>query len=226
MCIRDRHWPLGPEVHRLAAELLVGSVCSYFSRLSTEQLAAVSSRTPGQLRSGKLSVEDLALLAGQATCDYFLCGPAPWMAALRRDLLACGIDSQRIHWESFGSANPLDSAANPSTSTAIALGAAHDSSSPGNATLAATGQSGTWPVRFEHSGVDACWSDPSQSLWELARQHRVEIPSGCLSGACGSCRVKLLAGQVHYDRPVAVELGEGECLTCIARPSTPCTLDA
>ncbi len=223
------HWPLGPEVHRLADELEFASVISYFSRLSSDQLSAAASRTPGKLLSGKFSVVDLALTPGQPASDYYLCGPTAWMESLRRDLLSCGVDPQRIHWESFGSASPLDSA----TSASVTIGpnatsdkASVESSSAGTSLLAADQSSTTWPVRFEHSGIDASWSDPTQTLWELARQHRVEIASGCLSGACGSCRVKLLAGQVEYDRPVAVELVEGECLTCIARPCTPCVLDA
>jgi predicted ferric reductase len=33
--------------------------------------------------------------------DVYLCGPDPWMDALRRDLLAAGCDPRRIHSESF-----------------------------------------------------------------------------------------------------------------------------
>lgn len=33
--------------------------------------------------------------------DVFLCGPAPWMEALRRDLRAAGVPAGRIHSESF-----------------------------------------------------------------------------------------------------------------------------
>lgn len=34
--------------------------------------------------------------------DVFLCGPEPWMAAVRRDLRAAGVSADRIHSEAFG----------------------------------------------------------------------------------------------------------------------------
>lgn len=34
--------------------------------------------------------------------DVFLCGPEPWMAAVRRDLRAAGVPADRIHSEAFG----------------------------------------------------------------------------------------------------------------------------
>ena len=143
---------------------------------------------------------------------YSLCdnsNPNGWMAELRGELSAAGVAAERVHWESFGSTAPSQTEA----------GRLAPSCELGEVEQALA-------VRFEHSQVDAAWSDPQQSLWELARQHNVDLPSGCLSGVCGCCRVKLLEGEVVYDRPVSVELAEDECLTCVARPKTACRLDA
>ena len=41
------------------------------------------------------------LPADPRTCDVFLCGPSPWMQAVRRDLRAAGVPARSIHAESF-----------------------------------------------------------------------------------------------------------------------------
>jgi ferredoxin len=49
---------------------------------------------------------------------------------------------------------------------------------------------------------------------------------GCKRGGCGVCKVRLLLGEVRYERPVAVsvltddERVEGICLSCRAVPIT------
>lgn len=41
-------------------------------------------------------------LAGDVTdVDVYVCGPIPWMAALRRDLRSAGVPAERIHSEAF-----------------------------------------------------------------------------------------------------------------------------
>jgi ferredoxin len=52
-------------------------------------------------------------------------------------------------------------------------------------------------------------------------RHGVEMNSHCREGLCGTCRVKLLHGQVLYPngRPLAY-IREGEILPCSCRPTT------
>ena len=123
------------------------------------------------------------------------------MQSLRDGLLKGGAAADRIHWESFGTAEP-------------------------NTTKACDLSRGSRNVRFVKSQTDAEWHDPEQTVWELAREHEVELPSGCLSGVCGSCRVKLISGEVEYDRDISLELAGGECLTCVAKPKTDLVIDA
>ncbi len=205
------HWPLGQSLHQTMDSSHAIRVVSYFSRLREEDLQSLGQRLSGALRVGKFTALD-ALEADSAAsleCDYFLCGPNDWMTKLRNELSEAGVAANHVHWESFGSTAASPTEANRFSSSRE-LNEAEQALS----------------VRFEHSRVDATWSDPQQSLWELARQHHVDLPSGCLSGVCGCCRVKLLEGEVVYDRPVSIELAEDECLTCIARPKTACRLDA
>ncbi|MEZ6149503.1 MAG: iron-sulfur cluster-binding domain-containing protein [Pirellulaceae bacterium] len=202
------HWPLGQSLHQTMNSKNVIRVVSYFSRMREENLLSLGQRLPGELCVGKFTSTDALAAATGLDCDYFMCGPNEWMTRLRDELCAAGVAAERVHWESFGSiASSQVAVDQPSPS--------HELAQVENALM----------VRFEHSQVDAAWTDPQQSLWELARQHHVDLPSGCLSGVCGCCRVKLLEGEVIYDRPISVELSEGECLTCVARPKTACRLD-
>ena len=121
------------------------------------------------------------------------------MTALREQLTARGVPAEQIHWESFGGTNAILTDA----------------------------QSAVQPhaVEFVRSGIHASLEGPEQSLWELAQANEILIPSGCLSGVCGSCRVKLLKGTVQYDRQISEGLAGDECLTCVARPTSDVALD-
>lgn len=60
------------------------------------------------------------------------------------------------------------------------------------------------------------------------RQH-LALPFGCQSGGCGSCRVRLLKGEVAYpfDPPALskAEVEAGYILMCLAQPKTDLTLE-
>lgn len=201
---KDRqHWPLGKNLHQAALGGRNLHVETYFSRETQADLEALQHQYPGQIHAGRLDVQQIHRPdpnADKSNSDYFLCGPASWMESIRESLIQQGVNPARVHWESFGSVPTGKPSQGDASQQAI-------------------------PVSFVRSDVSTHWHDPEQSLWELAREHRVEIPSGCLSGVCGSCRVQLLSGQVEYDRPVGIELGDDECLSCIARPVTECRLD-
>ena len=52
----------------------------------------------------------------------------------------------------------------------------------------------------------------------------LEVPFSCTSGVCGTCRCKLMAGQVRMDRNFALDKAEvaaGFVLACQAHPLTP-----
>ncbi len=197
-----QHWPLGQTLHSWARRSSVCQVTSFFSRANRPDLTELTKTIPPRaLLIGKFDASHALQSLPDDDCDYFLCGPNAWMEELRTGLLAASVPENRIHWESFGSVS------NPVTLPDEKLGT-------------------SLSVSFAASGVDAQWNSADHSLWELAREHQVDIPSGCLSGVCGCCRVKLLSGQVTYDREVSIELAEDECLACIARPKTDCRIDA
>lgn len=200
------HWPLGECLHEWQRDFPNIQIQSYFSRASESEISELAKALAGETHRGKFGVEQ-ALQANATAiaptgehCDFFMCGPDPWMQSLRGGLLEAGIAEEQLHWESFGATGTQPKLPNAEAADAV-------------------------EVRFEHSQVDAQWSDSEQTLWELARESDVEIPSGCLSGVCGCCRVKLLQGEVQYDREVSIELAKDECLTCVSRPTSPVVLD-
>jgi ferredoxin-NADP reductase len=193
------HWPLGPEVHSYCKKQDSCRVYSYLSRATTNSLQLLASQHPGTFRTGKFTASEVHQAVGTPHSHYFICGPKDWMIALREQLAAWGVPSEQIHWESFGEVG-------------ISLNNAQS-----------THQAHT--IEFSRSGLKTTMEGTEQSLWELAQANEIAIPSGCLSGVCGSCRVKLLKGTVQYVRPISASLASDECLTCVARPTSDLKLD-
>lgn len=193
-------WPLGRAIHQWQSDFASLQAHTFLSRADQEEIELLTQELPGEFHAGKFDGITAANLADYPDADYFMCGPDAWMEQMREQLVDCGVAAERIHWESFGS---------------------HTS-----AITTTTEQFDTHTVRFTLSEAESEWSDPDQTLWELAKAAHIELPSGCLSGVCGSCRVKLVSGQVQYDRQIGVELASGECLTCVARPITDLVLEA
>lgn len=60
---------------------------------------------------------------------------------------------------------------------------------------------------------------PEQSIVEVAREHGVDILTGCENGQCGTCLVKVVEGEVdHRDRALLPEKrAEGWMCACVSR---------
>ncbi|WP_338022529.1 2Fe-2S iron-sulfur cluster-binding protein [Argonema antarcticum] len=72
--------------------------------------------------------------------------------------------------------------------------------------------------------------DGQQFILDIAEQQGVNIPSSCRSGTCGTCKQKLLEGEVKYEgEPDALEESDREqgfILTCISHPIGRVAIDA
>ena len=71
--------------------------------------------------------------------------------------------------------------------------------------------------------------ESDESILPAAIRQGVGLPYGCRDGACGSCKSKLLEGQVVHGPHQTKALSEAEeaagfVLTCCARPQTDCVL--
>jgi len=81
-------------------------------------------------------------------------------------------------------------------------------------------------VLFSRSNISATWTPKNGSILEFGESLGLELKFGCRMGRCGSCALKLSEGEVQYLMTPEVEVREGNCLTCIAMPSTRVVLDA
>jgi ferredoxin len=69
-------------------------------------------------------------------------------------------------------------------------------------------------------------ADPDESLLRALARAGLRYRVGCRRGGCGICKVRLLLGEVRYERPIAAsvltddEQVEGICLSCRAVPMT------
>ena len=139
-----------------------------------------------------------------ASPDFFLCGPPPFMDASRAILTGLGVKPERIMQESFGSSVPK-------------------SAQPDSA-AAETGV----VVEFVRSGK-TCAVRSGQTLLEAAEEHGVGIPSSCRQGQCGTCKTKLLEGDVRMDAEEGLDpdsRAQGFVLTCVGHADGVVKLDA
>jgi uncharacterized protein len=148
---------------------------------------------------------DMALIKKMLRVPEFpiyLCGPGTFMETLVPELLAWGCAEDDVHYEAFG----------PST--------VKKSDEP--AAVVST----NIRVTLEQSQQTLAWSPDAHSILDLAERQGITLPSGCRSGNCGMCAMKLKAGQVRYATKPAADVQAGHCLTCVAAPTADITLEA
>ncbi|MBL4837517.1 MAG: pyridoxamine 5'-phosphate oxidase family protein [Kordiimonadaceae bacterium] len=151
--------------------------------------AVIPGASTGRMDANWLEAQKLPLDGA-----YYLCGPKGFMQMVYDWLVARGVDDEQIHFEAFGP------------------------SSLKRAVETRVREHTSVPVRFEASGVSLTWDAAEKTLLELAEETGVDAPFSCRSGSCGSCAVKLLKGNVAYDKPPAYPVAEGEALLCCAVP--------
>ncbi len=153
---------------------------------------------------GFATVDLLKSMLPNHSCQFYLCGPPPFMQSLHDGLLEWGIKESKIAYEQFG----------PSTirkKTTAEDTAKHDEPDP---------------VTFSESDEIVLWSANHQNLLELAEAHDIPIESGCRAGSCGTCETAILNGKVRYLNGQEVSCNPGCCLPCVAVPDGPLELEA
>lgn len=156
--------------------------------------------------------------------DAYMCGPEPFMDCARGLLEELGFDMSRLHQESFGGVRTA--AANKSAPVRQEVaGAAPVAPVVETETTAPVG---TIAVEFARSGKTAM-TDGKLPLLDFAEANDVELDYSCRSGSCGSCKAKLLKGEVDQATDEGLDAAEkvaGFILTCVATPKTDVVLDA
>jgi ferredoxin-NADP reductase/predicted pyridoxine 5'-phosphate oxidase superfamily flavin-nucleotide-binding protein len=202
--------PFRPELNRLLDGL--GDAVRIVRLLSQPETDAregedydLTGRIDADLLKATLEVEDYDQL------DFVLCGPGSFTQAMYDSLRDMDIRDSRIHAETFG----------PSTLRRILDPDAVVIEQPPVATTSV-------PVVFERSAKEARWKPDSGSLLELAESRGLRPEFSCRGGSCGTCKTRLISGEVSYPQVPAEVPGAGEVLICCAVPaqgSQPLVLD-
>jgi ferredoxin-NADP reductase len=138
--------------------------------------------------------------------EVFCCGPAPFMAAVRKILETSAFDMARYHEESFLFED---------------LAPAADEPKP------AEGASLTYNITFGKTGRSIpC--DQNTTILAAARAAGLRLPSSCTKGLCGTCKTRKLSGEVEMAHNGGIrqrEIDQGFILLCCSKPHSDIVID-
>jgi ring-1,2-phenylacetyl-CoA epoxidase subunit PaaE len=174
------------------------------------RLINVLSREPQEvdLFSGRIDSDKVrrllaTLIPVQSVDDWFLCGPFVMVEQVRDTLLAEGVGRSHVHMELFHVEGEAPRETVAATDTARDQGTS-------SVTVVLDGRSSTFDV-----------ARGGQRILDAALVVRPDAPYACKGGVCGTCRAKLLDGEVAMDRNYALEqdeIDDGFVLACQSRP--------
>jgi ring-1,2-phenylacetyl-CoA epoxidase subunit PaaE len=174
------------------------------------QLTHVLSREPqdAELLHGRIDEAKLERLLDEVVRpedvdEWLLCGPFAMVQQVHATLVARGVPKPQIHLELFHV----------------------DGEQPRMARRATAGESGTARVTVRLDGRSSTFPMPEEgSVLDATLAVRADAPFACKGGVCGTCRAKLVEGQVEMARNYALEPDEieaGFVLACQSVPTTP-----
>jgi len=168
----------------------------------------------GLMNRDKLG-EFLRTVVPAATIDHaYICGPFQMNDEAEAALLAAGVAEECIHVERFGVA-PVASASDGAAGATV--GAVVHEALPGDAERSR--------VVIIRDGLrrEIDFHKHQPSILDAASAAGMEVPFSCTSGVCGTCRAKVVEGEVRMERNFALDKAEvaaGFVLCCQAHPLT------
>jgi ring-1,2-phenylacetyl-CoA epoxidase subunit PaaE len=174
--------------------------------LSREQRAA-------PLLSGRIDEDRLrrmldTLLPPDTVDEWFLCGPFELVQLCRDVLESYDVPRDRIHFELFTTGEPGEVRGDVGRPVVV-----HDGER-------------TADIEFTLDGLTSTVTTPvdaNESVLNAALRVRPDVPFACTGGVCGTCRARLLSGDVRMTENYALEpeeLEAGYVLTCQSHPLT------
>ncbi|MEJ8858611.1 1,2-phenylacetyl-CoA epoxidase subunit PaaE [Variovorax robiniae] len=183
----------------------------YMTRLSL-QMVFSDEHTDAPLNHGLMNREKIgeflkSVVPAGGIDHVFVCGPFQMNDEAEAALLEAGVPEERIHIERFG-------VALPSTGP---VGAVVHEAKPGDAETAR--------IVIIRDGLqrEISFTKNQPSILDAASAAGMEVPYSCTSGVCGTCRAKVVEGEVRMERNFALdkkEVASGFILTCQAHPLT------
>ncbi len=222
----------------LAGSILAGSPTARFTLVYTnrtaidvmflEELADLKDRFPARLAlhhvlsreqrsapllSGRIDEERLrrmldTLIPPDSVDEWFLCGPFELVQLCRDVLETYGVERERIHFELFTTGEPGEPRGDAGRPVVV-----HDGEK-------------TAEIEFTLDGLTSTVTTPvdaNESVLNAALRVRPDVPFACTGGVCGTCRARLLSGDVRMTENYALEpeeLERGYVLTCQSHPLT------
>lgn len=177
------------------------------------QLIHLLSREPQEVElfSGRLDEDRLTrildtIVPAETVDEWFLCGPFAMVQSLRTVLVRAGVPKRAIHAEVFH----VD--AGPRRTPAAGATAGPAEGAGAEVTITLDGRRSTF-----HLGA------AGPPVLDAAVAVRSDVPFACKGGVCGTCRAKVVEGEVVMDTNYALEPDEvdaGYVLTCQSHPVT------
>lgn len=152
--------------------------------------------------AGRLGIEQVKATLALDDYDFYLCGPGSFTQDVYEGLRGVHVPDARIHAEAFG----------PST-----LRRHTDTDKPILQQPPAADE--PVPVYFSASAKEARWTPGNGTLLELAEARGLAPEFSCRGGSCGTCKTRVVSGQVHYPNPPAEMPEPGSVLICCAVPA-------
>ncbi|HEY8282102.1 MAG TPA: 1,2-phenylacetyl-CoA epoxidase subunit PaaE [Leifsonia sp.] len=184
----------------------------YPARLALHHVLSREQRS-APLLSGRIDEERfrrmLDTLIPPATVDeWFLCGPFELVQLCRDVLESVGVDRAHIRFELFTTGEPGEVSGDRGHPVV-----AHEGDKTVQIDFTLDGQASTvmTPV------------DANESVLNAALRVRPDVPFACAGGVCGTCRARLVSGDVRMTENYALEpeeLERGYVLTCQSHPLT------
>ncbi len=154
----------------------------------------------GRIDRAKLTRMFEVLLPPDSVEEWFLCGPLSMIDEARAALLEAAVPAAAIHRELFHAED-------------VAPVAVSDTATSGSGAAVEVILDGRRSkLTVPHVGV---------SILEATLRVRPDAPFACRGGVCGTCRCRLLEGQVRMDHAYALEedeLADGLVLACQSHP--------
>lgn len=145
-----------------------------------------------------------------ATSVVLMCGPDAMIADLRQLLASLGVPPSQVRHEVF-------------EAVAAATGATARADQPDDPNR----ETSTAVVSFARSNVTGTVST-GDTLLAAAEASGVEIPTLCRAGVCGTCRTRVISGEVDCpsDALEAGDVDSGYVLACVAQLRADCAIEA
>ncbi|MGM7670502.1 1,2-phenylacetyl-CoA epoxidase subunit PaaE [Microbacterium sp. A93] len=183
----------------------------YPARLALHHVLSREQRT-APLLSGRIDAEKLGaildgLLPPATVTEWFLCGPFDLVALCRETLERRGVPSSSIRFELF---------------TSDADGPRVDRGRP----VIVNAGDEVRRIEFTLDGLSSTVESPvaaNEAILDAALRVRGDVPFACAGGVCGTCRARLVEGEVRMTQNFALEpdeLERGYVLTCQSHPTT------